>query len=182
MTEIVSIIADIAAIAGTIGVISAIIALLMTQKQMSTAARTLGLDLVANTLHGFSANERLQKLYYEHFEYSGSQPDLPTHEIFGMPIERDLDSLLILFSVPALAWEKGQLKLEDMQPLKYYICKIAKNKGMQKYLEWLEEWLPSQNISQHPYLSFRNLAGQLMEQEPNLLKADNYKYRLKEIW
>jgi hypothetical protein len=69
-----------------------------------------------------------------------------------------------------------------MQPLKYYICKIAGNKVMQEYLEWLEKWLRSQNISQHPYLSFRNMARQLMKQDPNLLKADKYRYRLKENW
>jgi hypothetical protein len=182
MTGILSTTADIAAIVGTIGIIPAIIALFMTQKQTSNAARTLGLDLVASTLHEFSTNERLQKLYYEKFEYSGNQPDLPTHEFLGTSVERDMDSLLILFSVPALAWEKGQLKLEDMQPLKYYICKIAENKIMREYLEWLEKWLRSRNISQHPYLSFRNLAGKLIEQDPNLLKADKYRYRLKENW
>ncbi|MDR2095002.1 MAG: hypothetical protein LBP76_05735 [Treponema sp.] len=180
MTEILSAIADVATIIGVIGVISAIIALVMTKRQMTNAARTLGLNLVASTLHEFSTNERLKKLYYEKFEYV-DEAYLPTHEFFGTSIERDMDSLLMLFSVPALAWENGQLKTEDMLPLEYYICRIAESKTMQEYLRWLETWLKSQNISRHPYLSFCNLAEELIKQKPNLL-ADKYRLCLRDHW
>ena len=86
------------------------------------------------------------------------------HDRFKYPnpeAETETDKLLTHFSNLAMMWQKGVLHIKDMQPVVYYVLRIAKNKGMQKYFKRLTKGISKLDIPSHPFLSLDDLAKKL---------------------
>lgn len=145
------------------------VALILTLIQLKRNKKYLALDFIATVLSTFTTNKRLQKVFYEKFEYdTEKQFKFNAKKFHGSQEERDIDGLLCLFAIPAVAFERKQIDIEDLYHLEYYICRVVENSELQKYLNWHKKWLKQMSITEHPFLSLRQLSKVLIDKNPKL--------------
>ncbi|MDR3108254.1 MAG: hypothetical protein LBU65_01020 [Planctomycetaceae bacterium] len=124
------------------------------------------LNLVSSVLLHFSTNEKIHNTYYEKFEYAGEKQFQYDDKNFrGSNEEQEIDALLRIFSVVAIAWENKQINLNDTLPIEYYICRVVENTELQKYLDWHSKWLESEKIKSHPFLVLRKLSSEISKKK-----------------
>jgi hypothetical protein len=115
--------------------------------------------IVAKSLERFTDDEDMQEIFYkiEYSEFSYKQDEF--HE---SPEEKQLDKLLMHWSIVALAWESGLLKTDDLRPLQYLVRRILGDKGVQEYLQFVASWSSNANLGSHPYIALAKM-GKVLE-------------------
>lgn len=111
--------------------------------------------IVAKCLERFTDDEDMQAIYYS-IEYSRFVYDQPNfHDSVE---EKQLDKLLMHFSMTALSWKAGLLKTEDLQPLQYLVRSVIRNSGVTAYLNFVSEFSSRADLGEHPYISLSEMA------------------------
>lgn len=119
--------------------------------------RQVRLKLISDFMVGFAADDRIQDAFYD-IEYDEFVYGPNFH---GSEEEKNIDRLLRHFSNLALSWEAKLVNLDDLQPANYYFQRVSENKGIVKYLDYIQNWTLKQGVKKHPYDSFLRLAKQL---------------------
>ena len=145
------------AVVPAVGLLLTAIGLFMNVAQSRRTNAQGRAALVASCLKGFSDDKEMQEAFYqieyEKFEFN--------EEFNESPMERAIDKLLRHFANLALSWQAGLLTTADVKPIKYYLLRIMRNDGIQKYVNYLADWTSSQKISEHPYSVLAKLHNEL---------------------
>ncbi|GHU97448.1 hypothetical protein FACS189483_03420 [Spirochaetia bacterium] len=137
-------------------------ALIFTIINVCINTKNIRLKIVTDVLVGFSGNPKSSKAFYK-IEYAKFKYE----DFHGKPDEENVDLLLRYFSVIAIAWERGLVKMEDIQPAVYHICRIMGNSEIKKYLEThslvIPQLNPSLDYSKHPFAVLQKLYTKINE-------------------
>jgi hypothetical protein len=107
-------------------------------------------SVVAKCLERFTDDEDMQAIFYK-IEYSEFFYSKSTFH--NSAEEKQLDKLLMHFSMAALAWKSGLLKTEDLHPLQYFVRRVLRDSGVEEYLRYNSEWSAKAGLGSHPYVA-----------------------------
>ena len=127
----------------------------LQSKRTNAQARAM---LVTKCLERFTDSEDMQEMFYK-IEYSKFEYDQSTfHDSVN---EKQLDKLLMHFSITALAWQAALLTKEDIQPLQYLVRRMLRNPGVSAYLQFVSKWASTAHLGDHPYLALSQMGHAL---------------------
>lgn len=146
------------ALVPTLAAIFAGIGLFLNTKQSRRSNAQARAAIVNNCLGKFTEDRDMQEIYssieYSQFAYDPSA-------FHNSPQEAQLDKLLMLFSTVALSWRTGLLNRHDLQPLQYFVRRIARDHDVIRYIEFVIEFSSRAGLGHHPYVSFLEMAGEI---------------------
>lgn len=138
---------------------SAAFGLLLNVKQSRRTNAQGRAAIVAKSLERFTDDEDMQEIFYK-IEYS--QFSYKQHEFHNSAEEKQIDKLLMHWSIVALAWESGLLKTDDLRPLQYLVRRVLRDQGIQEYLQFVVEWSSKAHLGSHPYIALIKM-GKVLE-------------------
>ena len=99
----------------------------------------------------FVQDEDMLEMFYK-IEYG----DFDFNNLQMTPDEKKLDKLLGHFNNICRLHEMKILKDEDIELMRYEICRVAQNSQVQKYFKWLDEnWMPRAGFDEVKFSSLR---------------------------
>lgn len=111
-------------------------------------------------VHDEDMVEMFYKIEYGDFQYNDS---------FHMTSEeKKLDKLLGHFNNICRLYEMNILRDEDIELMRYEICRVAQDTQVQNYFQWLDYWCKNVGIEDLKFLALRRYAE---------TKKDNEKFR-----
>jgi hypothetical protein len=145
-------------IATVLGFLFSVIGLFLSASAIRKNTRQLACNLVSNILSNFNTNEYLRDAYYQLIEYNGFK--FFEMNFRGSEVEKKVDGLLSIFSPAALYVKDGMIKIDQLEPLAYYLYRIMGNAEIQKYLSHLRDGV-LKGKSGHPFLQLKEVYNKM---------------------
>lgn len=145
------------ALASTLSTCFAGVALTLNFYQSRSSNKQTRSALVAKFLSDFVGNDDMQSIFYA-IEYSKFKYDDEFHESEN---ERKLDKVLVHFANLSIAWKSGLLQKDDLVPVQYFVRRLLRDKGVNDYLRFLDNWSDYAELGEHPYQTLKKLGVEL---------------------
>ncbi len=134
-----------------------VIAFVINVRQTILNNKLVRAKMVSDSLHTFMDDATIQsafyKIEYDEFKYG--------HQFHGSNEEKEIDKLLRHFSNLAMMWKVGLLELNDIYPIQYFILRTTRNKNVQQYLNFIDDWSNRVGTGGHPYADLNELSKKL---------------------